>query len=126
MLKRAEMTLKTPQINLSFGLNGSHKARNLNAAKGARLCPPPDISKAKQDKEFGPIMTAHDRQNGRKTFARNDLRNRTFSKMDSVRTDFTKYNRPLPPAGDLPGLLGLHRLVAQAIGGHAELEPGLG
>ena len=78
------MTLKTLGNHLSFGLNGSHKARKANAGKGARFCPPPDISKANQGKEFGPIMTAHDRQNGHKLLADKNLRNRTFPKKHNV------------------------------------------
>src|SRR5678810_494348 len=97
------MTLKTPEINPSFGLNGSHKARNFFSAKGSRFCPPPDTSKSNGGKEFGPTMTAHDRQNGRKLYIDNDLWNRTFSKMHSVRTYFTKYNPCfLPPRQSRP------------------------
>ena len=84
MLKTSEMTLKVTQNRVSFGLNGSHKARKPNAGKGARLCPPPDISKANERKEFGPIMTAHGHQNGRKLLADKDLRDRTFSKKHNV------------------------------------------
>src|SRR4029079_3830417 len=87
------MTLKTPQNHLSFGLNGSHKARKFNTAKGARLCPHPDISKANQGKELQPILTTHERQNGRKSFIIKNLWNRTFPKKDNVRTEYTKYNR---------------------------------
>src|SRR4029078_12584901 len=88
------MALKTPEINPSFGLNGSHKARNSNAAKGARLCPPPDISKANRDMKLRPITTAHDRQNEHKRLVIKDLRNSAFYKIYSVWTYFTKYNRP--------------------------------
>ena len=84
MLKSSEMTLKLAQNRVSFGLNGSHKARKRNAGKGARLCPPSDISKANGDKALRPIMTAGDRQNGRKSFSFKDLRNRAFSKKHNV------------------------------------------
>ena len=78
------MTLKTPGNHLSFGLNGSHKARKFFSAKGAGFRPPPDKSKGNKRKEFGPIMTAHGPQNGRKTLGDKDLRNRTFSKNHNV------------------------------------------
>ena len=84
MLKTSEMTLKTPGNHLSFGLNGSHKARKFFCAKAPGFCPPPDISKASQGKEFQPIMPAHDRQNGRNLLAVKSLRNRTFSKKHNV------------------------------------------
>src|SRR6478735_2460440 len=80
MLKTSEMTLKTPEINLSFGLNGSHKARKFFSAKGPGFCPPPDTSKTNSHKELQPIMTAHDRKNGRNCFPISDLWNRPFSK----------------------------------------------
>src|SRR4029078_10492875 len=78
------MTLKTLQINLSFGLNGSHKARNFFCAKEPGFCPPPDRSKTNQGKEFEPIMAAHGRQNGRKLFTNKTLRNGAFSKKHNV------------------------------------------
>ena len=78
------MTLKTPQINLSFGLNGSHKARKVFSAKVPGFCPPPDISKANERKEFRPIMSAHGLQNGHKLRVANDLQNLTFSKKHNV------------------------------------------
>jgi len=78
------MTLKLAQNRVSFSLNGSHKARKRNGGKGARFCPPPDICKANQGKEFGPKMTAHDRQNGRKLLVVKDLCNRAFSKKHNV------------------------------------------
>src|SRR6188472_1232508 len=98
------MTLKTPEINPSFGLNGSHKARKPNAGKGARLCPPPDISKANGGMKLRPITTAHDRLNGHNILVEKDLRNGTFSKIHSVRTEYTKYNRPSLQLLD-PGVL---------------------
>jgi len=89
--KGAQMTLKTPENHLSFGLNGSHKARKFFAAKGPRLCPPPDISKTNGGMRLRPIMTAHDRQNRLNSLAGKELWNGIFSKNHSVRTDFTKY-----------------------------------
>ena len=73
MLKTSEMTLKTAQNRVSFGLNGSHKARKPNAAKGPGFCPPPDTSKSRVGKEFGPIVTAHRCQNGSKLLVGKDL-----------------------------------------------------
>ena len=84
MLKTSEMTLKLAQNRVSFGLNGSHKARKFLRTKGPGFCPPPDISKANASKEFQPIMAAHGRQNGRKLLPDNALRNRTFSKKHNV------------------------------------------
>ena len=84
MLKTSEMTLKTTGNHLSFGLNGSHKARNFLCAKVPGFCPPPDRSKANASKEFRPIMTAHHRHNGSNLPVGKDLRNRTFSKNHNV------------------------------------------
>src|SRR4029079_14983577 len=92
MLKTSEMTLKTPGNHLSFGLNGSHKARKFNSAKSPRFCPPPDISKANASKEVQLIMTAHHRQNGRNCLVDKDFWNRTFSKNTMSWTEYTKYN----------------------------------
>ena len=84
MLKTSEMTLKLAQNRVSFGLNGSHKARKPNAGKGPGFCPPPDISKDNGEKDFGPILAAHDHQNGHKLLADKNLRNRTFPKKHNV------------------------------------------
>src|SRR4029078_1622718 len=81
------MTLKLAQNHPSFGLNGSHKARNSLSAKEPRFCPPPDTFKASQRKEFGPILAAHDCQNGRKLLLEKDLWKRTFPKKHNVRTE---------------------------------------
>jgi hypothetical protein len=78
------MTLKLAQNHLSFGLNGSHKARNFLSDKEPRFRPTPDTSKVNGDKEFQPILTAHDYQNGRNLLAVKSLRNRTFSKKHNV------------------------------------------
>ena len=104
MLKSSEMTLKLAQNRVSFGLNGSHKARKFLRTKGPGFCPPPDISKANASKEFQPIMAARHRQNGRNCFVNKDFWNRTFSKNIMSWTDFSKYNRSLtrPGAGGQP------------------------
>ena len=78
MLKTSEMTLKLAQNRVSFGLNGSHKARKPNAAKGPGFCPPPDTSKSRVGKEFGPIVTAHGCQSGSNMLVDTDLWKWTF------------------------------------------------
>ena len=80
MLKTSEMALKLTQNRVSFGLNGSHKARKPNGGKNPRLCPPPVTSKLNVSKEFRPIVAAHGCRNGSKIFAGQDLWNWTFSK----------------------------------------------
>ena len=80
MLKTSEMTLKTAQNRVSFGLNGSHKARKRLQGKGARFCPPPDTSKISSSKELGPIITARGCQNGRNRLTQRQLWISTFSK----------------------------------------------
>src|ERR1041384_6280823 len=74
------MTLKLAENYLSFGLNGSHKARKFLSAKGPGFCPPPGTSKTNGDKNLQPIMTANARLTEVKWPSCKDLGNRTFSK----------------------------------------------
>jgi len=78
MRKGAEMALKLAQNRVSFGLNGSHKARKPLQAKGPVFCPPADTSKHSTRKEFRPIVTAHRCQHGSKVLRDKGLWKWTF------------------------------------------------
>jgi hypothetical protein len=80
VLKWSSNGLKWARNCTSFGLNGSHKARNSCAANGPELLPPTGVFKVKSHKELQPITSISSRQNDRNVLPGQELYDRPAKK----------------------------------------------